>query len=302
MKTQTFYSNGKLLLTGEYAILDGAIGLAVPTKLGQSLKVSSSDSGIITWTSINEKEETWFDASYQLPDLKLITTSDKGIAKKLCQILKVSKTLNSGFLNDAKGYHIETVLRFPRNWGLGSSSTLINNIAQWAAIDAHELLRNTFGGSGYDISSAQHNTPIFYNLNSGRPIVKSVSFNPVFKDQLFFVHLNKKQNSREAIANYRKQEFDSVQLIASITNLTEQLVAAASVSDVEALLIAHESILSKVLKMPPVKQKFPDYFGEMKSLGGWGGDFVLATGNQKTPDYFKVKGFNTVIPYSEMVL
>ena len=34
-----FYSHGKLLLTAEYAVLDGAKALALPTKLGQSLEV-----------------------------------------------------------------------------------------------------------------------------------------------------------------------------------------------------------------------------------------------------------------------
>ena len=38
---QKFYSHGKLLITSEYAVLDGAKALAVPTKLGQSLKVKS---------------------------------------------------------------------------------------------------------------------------------------------------------------------------------------------------------------------------------------------------------------------
>ena len=36
-----FYSHGKLLLTGEYLVLDGALALAVPCKLGQSLTVRS---------------------------------------------------------------------------------------------------------------------------------------------------------------------------------------------------------------------------------------------------------------------
>jgi hypothetical protein len=36
---KTFYSNGKLLITGEYLILDGAKGLALPTKMGQNLSV-----------------------------------------------------------------------------------------------------------------------------------------------------------------------------------------------------------------------------------------------------------------------
>jgi hypothetical protein len=41
--------------------------------------------------------------------------------------------------------------------------------------------------------------------------------------------------------------------------------------------------------------------GAIKSLGAWGGDFILASGNQKTPNYFHEKGFKTVISYSEMI-
>ena len=36
---KTFYSNGKLLITGEYLVLDGARSLAIPTKFGQFLIV-----------------------------------------------------------------------------------------------------------------------------------------------------------------------------------------------------------------------------------------------------------------------
>jgi hypothetical protein len=34
---QTFYSNGKLLITGEYLVLDGAKAFAPPTKFGHNL-------------------------------------------------------------------------------------------------------------------------------------------------------------------------------------------------------------------------------------------------------------------------
>ena len=49
---QRFYSNGKLLLSGEYLILDGATGLALPTKTGQEMLVSTFNSeGILFWES-----------------------------------------------------------------------------------------------------------------------------------------------------------------------------------------------------------------------------------------------------------
>ena len=74
-------------------------------------------------------------------------------------------------------------------------------------------------------------------------------------------------------------------------------------SGFESLMEEHEALLSNILNIAPVKQQlFPDYFGMVKSLGAWGGDFVLATGDDKTIPYFKAKGYPTIIPYSKMVL
>ena len=38
-----FYSNGKLLITGEYLVLDGAKAFALPTKFGQNLIVEKGN-------------------------------------------------------------------------------------------------------------------------------------------------------------------------------------------------------------------------------------------------------------------
>ena len=54
---QTFYSNGKLLITGEYVVLDGALSLALPTKFGQSLIIESINDQKLVWKSFDEKEE-----------------------------------------------------------------------------------------------------------------------------------------------------------------------------------------------------------------------------------------------------
>ena len=50
---QTFYSHGKLLISAEYAVLDGALALALPTKFGQSLSVKSNSDNTILWNSIS---------------------------------------------------------------------------------------------------------------------------------------------------------------------------------------------------------------------------------------------------------
>ena len=84
---------------------------------------------------------------------------------------------------------------------LGSSSTLINNIAKWAKINPYKLLWSNFNGSGYDIACADSISPILYKLENNNQLLK-ISFNPSFSKNLFFIHLNKKQNTNKEIKNF----------------------------------------------------------------------------------------------------
>jgi mevalonate kinase len=300
---QRFYSNGKLLLSGEYLILDGATGLALPTTFGQEMLVSNFDSeGVLFWESLDESGDSWFEGKFNLADLKLINyTGQEKVAHTLQRILFEAKKANDKFLVGKKGIHVSSKLQFPRDWGLGSSSTLINNIAQWSGIDPFELLFSSFGGSGYDIACAKVDQPITYALDHGLPKYELVTFDPIFKDQLYFVHLNKKQVSSESIKAYKKKKVDQ-NIIKDISFLTENLLSAATVHVFNDLLREHESILSKILDIEPVQQRlFPDYKGQIKSLGAWGGDFILASGDESTTTYFRQKGFPTVIPYTSMI-
>lgn len=84
---------------------------------------------------------------------------------------------------------------------------------------------------------------------------------------------------------------------------TMLVIASNSIDAFEKLLSQHEQILSEAMGIPTVKsQLFPDYKGAIKSLGAWGGDFILATDDGNAKDYFINKGYRTVIPYKEMVL
>ncbi|MGB5370662.1 MAG: GYDIA family GHMP kinase [Flavobacteriaceae bacterium] len=300
-----FHSNGKLLITGEYAVLDGALALAIPTVYGQTLKVIENGTRKLTWKSIDHLGKTWFEWTFAL-DIPLSEEKQRLIdptAKTLANLLAEAQKLNPLFLPSKGGFAIETHLDFPKEWGLGSSSTLINNIAQWAQIDAYQLLWNAFSGSGYDIACAQNDTPLLYRLNDGVPEVQPVLFDPLFKKELFFVYLNKKQDSREGIARYRGRTFDKVKLIADITSLSKNIVNAGTLSTYEAIVLEHEKLISLALGLPMVKEaNFSDYKGSIKSLGAWGGDFILASGNDGTPGYFKQKGYNVIIPFSKMML
>ncbi|HAT66380.1 MAG TPA: GHMP kinase [Flavobacteriaceae bacterium] len=295
---KTFYSNGKLLLTGEYVVLDGAKALAIPTKKGQSLTVEASEKKGVHWKSLDEKGTVWFKATFSL-DTSISEKEDK-VLFQLIQILKEAQKLNPSFLAE-ENYKVTTMLDFPRNWGLGTSSTLINNIAQWAEVDAFKLLQNSFGGSGYDIAAAQNSTPIIYQLKNGNPKVEPVKLNWDFTESLFFVHLNQKQDSKEGIAHYKKEKV-SATVISEISFITEKLISCKTLKEFEALLNQHEELISLSIGLPTVKEQlFSDYPKAIKSLGAWGGDFVLAAGNEMDRSYFRKKGFTTIVSYRDMI-
>jgi mevalonate kinase len=299
-----FYSNGKLLITGEYLVLDGALSLALPTQFGQSLNIETIEEAKLIWKSIDEKGNVWFMDVFIIKDNEILQEIQNGsnLSKRLIQIINVAKQLNPEFLSK-DGFKVITQLDFSQFWGLGSSSTLINNIAKWAKIDAYQLLEYTFGGSGYDIACAQHNVPITYQLKKSDRDIHKIDFIPEFKNNLYFVHLNKKQNSRDGIAKYKVNKSDSTIAISEISDITSKIIECTSLNLFETLLTSHEHLISKIIKQKPVKELlFNDFEGAIKSLGAWGGDFILVTSKDNPKDYFKSKGYQTIISYAKMVL
>jgi mevalonate kinase len=301
----SFYSNGKLLLTSEYVVLDGAKALALPTKYGQSLHVLPSENESIHWTSIDHDGSIWFEASISFLSIVKKERFDEphNIKNTLIEILHECYKLDSKFITNSRGYTIETRLTFPRLWGLGTSSTLVNNLAQWLQIDAYVLLQNSFGGSGYDIACAQNNSAILYQIVNQKPVVECVTFNPSFSDKLFFVYLNQKKSSREAIANYYNKQGVISKEISFFTKLTETILATTEPKLFAEAIQQHEIALSNILELQTVQELlFNDFNGVVKSLGAWGGDFVMAISRENPTDYFKAKGFDIVIPYADMIL
>ncbi|MBC7606281.1 MAG: GHMP kinase [Burkholderiales bacterium] len=301
---QTFYSNGKLLITGEYAVLNGAKALALPTKFGQDLTVEPGINAEISWNSFDSDGSLWFEQV--IPFTAIIQKEqieNESLRNTLIAILHEAYLINPDFLITSAGYIVTTQLTFSRFWGLGTSSTLINNIAQWAKVDAFRLLQNSFGGSGYDIACAQHPTPILYQLKNGKPKVEEIRFEPQCSKNLYFVYLNKKQNSRTAMEQYFKKKNNQPQLLIDVDQITTTIVSHSDFETLTSELEKHERCLSKVLEIPTVKESlFSDFKGTIKSLGAWGGDFVLAVSRENPTAYFSSKGFETVIPYSKMIL
>ncbi len=304
MKKETYYSNGKLLLTGEYLVLNGAKSLAVPTKFGQNLEVTSTIGKKINWKSYDADGSTWFEDEIFFEEIISKTSFiENKIKTTLVEILHHAYLLNPDFIEKAEGYSIDTKLTFPRLWGLGTSSTLINNLGQWLQIDAFELLKNSFGGSGYDIACAKTNQSIIYHLENEKPFFETVSFNPKFKEHIYFVYLNKKQSSKSAINNYLNKQFSLDKVKIKIDKITEFISETNDINDFMTALDKHEILLSDVLEQLTIKESlFANFKGTIKSLGAWGGDFVMVVSKENPLFYFNDKGYETILKYEEMIL
>lgn len=302
---KTFYSNGKLLITGEYLVLDGAKAFALPTKFGQNLSIEESDGQHIHWKSRDSDGSIWFEDIILFESIiqKERFNDSKKIKNTLIDILHESYLMNPNFITSSKGYQIITELTFPKIWGLGTSSTLINNIAKWLEIDAFELLKRSFGGSGYDIACAQNNSPIVYQIVNGKQVVEKVNFNPNYTNSLYFVYLNKKQNSKTAIAAYYRKSANKTVALKTISTITDMVIKAETLYEFSNAIKNHEIELSSILELQTAKEShFPDFKGAIKSLGAWGGDFIMAVSEENPTPYFEDRGFKVIIPYKDMIL
>lgn len=306
MANRNFYGRGKLLITGEYAILDGALGLALPTTLGQKMTVKSTTKSDLHWKALDKDGNIWFESQIALIDFKAIKTTDEEKSETLRRLLRGAVKLNSEFLSKWNGFNVITELEFPLDWGLGSSSTLTHLVAEWA--DVHPLLLyfNVFNGSGYDVACAGADSPISYKLDGDDISYTPLDFTPKYSKNLYFVHLNKKQDSSKGIEYYLKNAKKKKELSKAINKITEQVISASSFSSFSQLLDKHEELISHHLGLTRIQNEhFSDFNGVVKSLGAWGGDFVLAASQDDESvvrNYFVDKGFETLLAYDEMIL
>lgn len=298
----SFKANGKFLLTGEYLVLHGALSLALPLKLGQTLDVETTGNDIVRWTA-KHPLGLWFEASFDRNNLDLKEASDVLKAGFVAHLLEIVKKGNHHLFD--KGLVIETKLDFDPQWGMGSSSTLVSNIARWAGLDPYQILKDTFGGSGYDIACAEAPSPIFYSLENDIPIVQKADFNPLFAQQLYFVYQGKKQSSAREVKDFLSDNRDYLKYIPAIEAITKEMVKVDNLKDFCRLMDEHEAIMSKCLGKPGLKSFFDDFEGSLKSLGAWGGDFMLAAtdkGEDYVKNYFARHNMTTILRYNDIVL
>ena len=297
-----FKSNGKILLTSEYLVLDGAKAIALPSKLTQDLYVEQCDKEIIEWQGIDEKGNVWYEENFYLKNNDLVYRAEKNkTSEKL--LLLFNHILKTREVKDILGNKFSTKLNFKREWGLGTSSTFVNNLAKWANIDPYRLLFSAFKGSGYDIACCDVNNPIIFEKKQNSINVKNITFNPPFIENIYLIHLDKKQNTQTSITNYLRTKSEKNDLIKRINLISEEMLQCKNLNHFEDLIVEHESIISQAISQEPIqKLTFNDYnLGKIKSLGAWGGDFILVTSKNNDLSYFNNKGFETILKLSDLV-
>ncbi len=298
---EVFKSHGKLMITGEYFVLHGAKSLLLPTKFFQDMTVSKlNEDSIILWESYDQNNSKWFSAKFKLPDLAIQgeETKEKIFLKKILDF--VAKKKPNIFENNS-GINIKTRMDFSRRWGLGSSAILINNLSNYYGLDPFEVSKNVTNSSGADIASTKISKPIIFSNNEKKPYYKEVHFNPPFSKNLLFVYLNKKQSSEKEVEKFKKIRIEDDE-IRKISEITNQVLRCKKIDDFNDLIEKHESIISSKIKKETVKNTlFKDFNGSIKSLGAWGGDFVLACGHNNLKNYFKNKGFCISYSFNEII-
>ena len=297
-----FKSNGKLLITSEYLVMKGAMALAIPAKLDQELNVISTNSDFVNWKSFNKDNQIWYEEKFFLDKGTLIYHGKKNKMSDL--IVRLFDYIHK-FNKPEKSIGNEFIwkINFNINWGLGSSSTLINNLSKWAKVNPYKLLFSVFNGSGYDIACCDKSNPIIFQKKDDYLSVSDTTFNPNFLNNLFLIFLNKKQDTQKSVQNFLETDQSLIEGIIQINEIVHEIENVKDITTFESLIERHEKIIANILQMPTIQnEKFPDYNnGVIKSLGSWGGDFVLATGDEKSVDYFKEKGFNTIRKISDLL-
>ncbi len=301
---QKYHANGKLLISGEYLVLKGALALDIPCRYGQSLEISEAkDAGRLQWTSYFPDGKKWVELTIE-PEQLLEEIDNKD--SDLIKVLKSAALQKPNFVESLTGKHAETKLEFPREWGLGSSSTLVSLIGQWSGANALEINNQVYGGSGYDVACAQSWMPIFYKLDEEGAVYDSIHFNPPRAGNLSFVYLGNKQNSQLEVQRFKAGKNKFKEEIQVISEISEALLFCDDFKDFLILLDEHEQVMQYVLQQERIQdQLFKEFPGVVKSLGAWGGDFVLAGAEMDggaIRNYFNKLGYDTVIPYREMVL
>src|SRR5690625_323478 len=140
----SYYASGKLLLFGEYLILRGGKGLAIPLSSGQKLQITPVQEKGTFWQCLEFGTE-WLTIHFS-EDLSILKTTDKNKALLVQNLLLLIKAKRPDLAVSGLVFRFD--LDFHRRYGFGTSATLISLLSQWSEVNPYFLLGHSFGGSG----------------------------------------------------------------------------------------------------------------------------------------------------------
>ena len=263
------------MLCGEYAVLCGALAIAFPTKFRQCMEVEYREgSGNVHWQSYDFEGFQWLRCSFH-PNDDCSTHPLKNVLNPIMAMLRYVQQQKPDAMPADQDITFRVKASFRKEWGLGSSSALIANIARWSGVDPWELMQLSFPGSGYDVAVAFHGKALMYKIDSGHRNIRFLDYVPAWLDDFRVVFTGKKVNSRDSVNENRSMFHKLEPHVEELDRIAMGLLTADSCQEACALLQRYESILSRELEMEPGARLFPAYTGTIKSLGAWGGDAIL---------------------------
>ncbi len=296
VQSADFKANGKLLITGEYLVLHSALALALPLKFGQRMRVTPVAEPVIRWIS-EDSNGVWLSGEFDPLTFSILQRDQPGddMLPKfqfISELLRLIKTINQHFpFFSAKepkapftGAIVYIYADYPLEWGMGSSSTLLSLLAQWADIDVFSLFCKVSKGSGYDVVSATQSEPFFYKLLEKecslpyqiRYEVSQATPGLALRNYAYFGYLGNKQDSVAEVNKYLKSGIVNPDFILRISELSKAICTASSYDYLKETILEHEQIISEVIGKQKVgEQRFAGLPFAVKSLGAWGGDFAM---------------------------
>lgn len=306
---RTYFSHGKILLTGEYAVLTGMEALALPVVPGQQLSVweiPSAGNAKVIWQGNEADGSPWCDVRIDSDIMHVVESNDEVTAQRLLHMLREIKSHQPEFFSH-KTIRVETRCEFDRSFGLGSSSSLVACLSAYSGTDIFALQQAGFGGSGYDAAVCATGKPIAYWLEKGVPNFAPWQLDPGLTGHWYLAFPGKKINSRNAIADTR----EGLAAMQSDTFMLQQLNACIqavknprSIPLLEAMLEMYQALISQALGLPKAYDDLeikPMQGGLCKWLGAWGGDVLLINENIKNQYSDKFSEMQ-LIPWNEFVI
>ncbi len=305
---QTFYAPGKILLCGEYLVLKGFNGIALPTKLGQWLEVfefetPNDKADSIIYSAFDLEGYKWIDWDCEINNIQNqeISNSSEEFLVKFFQLIP-ENNWKQGY-----SYRFETRLEFSQKWGLGSSSTFVSLLCQYFRLNPFKIEKQLLGGSGYDIAVAELKHPLIFWRNENGANFRRWTSGHTKNSNWNIVFLNEKVNSRkssELIMGAIEEIASDAAYQMQFQKIMEMIEMANDIFTVEAALEMYQLLLGQITNLPtpyqllnikPVKQ------GLCKWLGAWGGDMLLVNDNVLN-EYQEVFEEYEIYPWNEIVI